>query len=150
MTPDSGTKTAAPYRLHHVEDERHLSDYLRVIYKRRWVAIPAFVIVFVIGAINSFRQTPIYEARTQILIEKDTPKVGNLNTMFQEHDGWYNDDFYQTQYRILQSRSLARKTVEVANLASHPAVARASEPPSMSFSLTWLVSSAFRSIKGVL
>jgi polysaccharide biosynthesis transport protein len=147
MTPDSGTKTPTPYRLHHVEDERHLSDYLRVIYKRRWVAIPAFVIVFVIGAINSFRQTPIYEARTQILIEKDTPKVGNLNTMFQENDGWYNDDFYQTQYRILQSRSLARETVEVANLPNHPAVARATEPPSMSFSVTGLVSSAFRAVK---
>ena len=141
-TPESSTRAAAPYKVHHVEDERHISDYLRVIYKRRWVAIPAFVIVFVIGAINSFRQTPIYEARAQILIEKDTPKVGNLNTMFQETDGWYNDDFYQTQYRILQSRSLARRTVELANLPSHPSMQRASEPPSMSFSVTGVASSA--------
>ena len=141
-TPESSTRAAAPYKVHHVEDERHISDYLRVIYKRRWVAIPAFVIVFVIGAINSFRQTPIYEARAQILIEKDTPKVGNLNTMFQETDGWYNDDFYQTQYRILQSRSLARRTVELANLPSHPSMQRASEPPSMSFSVTGFASSA--------
>jgi polysaccharide biosynthesis transport protein len=141
-TPESSTRAAAPSKVHHVEDERHISDYLRVIYKRRWVAIPAFVIVFVIGAINSFRQTPIYEARVQILIEKDTPKVGNLNTMFQETDGWYNDDFYQTQYRILQSRSLARRTVELANLPAHPSMQRASEPPSMSFSVTGFASSA--------
>ena len=107
---------------HAHEEERHLMDYVRVVYKRRWVAIPAFAIVFMIGAINSYRTTPIYEARTQLLIEKDTPKVGTLNTMFQEHDGWYNDDFYQTQYRILQSRSLARRTVEVMNLPQHPSV----------------------------
>ena len=147
MTPESAPRGAVPYKVHHVEDERHLSDYLRVIYKRRWVAIPAFLIVFVIGAINSFRQTPIYESRAQILIEKDTPKVGNLTTMFQENDGWYNDDFYQTQYRILQSRSLARKTVELMNLPAHPGVQRAAEPPSMSFSVTGLASGAIGGIK---
>ena len=40
--------------------------------------------------------------------------------MFQESDGWYNDDFYQTQYRILQSRSLARRTAELMNLPKRP------------------------------
>ncbi len=40
------------------------------------------------------------------MIEKDTPTVATLDQMFQSQDGWYNDDFYQTQYRILQSRSL--------------------------------------------
>jgi uncharacterized protein involved in exopolysaccharide biosynthesis len=98
-------------------------DYVRVVYKRRWVAIPAFLIVFTIGAINSFRTTPIYEAHTQLLIDKDTPKVGNLSTMFQENDGWFNDDFYQTQIRILESRSLARRTAELMNLPKRPVTA---------------------------
>lgn len=115
-----------PHQPHH-EEERHLLDYVRVVYKRRWVAIPAFIAVFLLGAFNSFRTTPLYEARTQLLIEKDSPKVGTLDTMFREQDGWYNDDFYQTQYRILQSRSLARRTAELMNLPSHPAVQRLSE-----------------------
>ncbi len=106
-------------------------DYVRVLYKRRWIAIPAFLIVFVIGTINSFRTTPIYQARAQLLIEKDTPNVGNLSRCSRSSDGWYNDDFYQTQYRILQSRSLARRTVESMNLceassASADAVAQIS------------------------
>ena len=91
-------------------------DYVRVLYKRRWMAIPAFLIVFLIGSINSFRTTPVYEAATQLLIEKDSPKIGRLDTMFQDQDGWYNDEFYQTQYRILQSRSLARHTAELMDL----------------------------------
>jgi capsular exopolysaccharide synthesis family protein len=122
MNSDTRQKPNLAALAHAHEEERHLMDYVRVVYKRRWVAIPAFAIVLMIGAINSYRTTPIYEARTQLLIEKDTPKVGTLNTMFQEHDGWYNDDFYQTQYRILQSRSLARRTVEVMNLPQHPSV----------------------------
>jgi len=96
MTTDNKTKPSLAQLVHqHDDDERHVMDYVRVLYKRRWVAIPAFLIVFTIGTINSFRTTPIYEAHTQLLIEKDSPKVGNLSTMFQENDGWYNDDFYQ-------------------------------------------------------
>lgn len=121
MTTDNKSKPNLTHLVHqHDEEERHLMDYVRVVYKRRWVAIPAFLIVFTIGAINSFRTTPIYEAHTQVLIEKDTPKVGNLQTMFQDSDGWYTDDFYQTQIRILESRSLARQTAELMKLQQRP------------------------------
>jgi capsular exopolysaccharide synthesis family protein len=121
------------------EDEHHVMDYVRVVYKRRWVAIPALLVVFLTGAVNSFRTTPLYEARTQLLIEKDTPKVANLNTMFQEQDGWYNDDFYQTQYKILQSRTLARRTVTSMNLTNHPLLQQALAPKSSPVTLTGLV-----------
>ena len=51
--------------------------------------------------------------------------------MFKQQDGWYNDEFYQTQYRILQSRSLARKAVKTMQLGEHPAYKRmiATPPP---------------------
>jgi succinoglycan biosynthesis transport protein ExoP len=122
------------------DEEHHLTDYVRVVYKRRWIAMPALLIVCCVGALNSYRTTPIYEARTQLLIEKDTPKVATLNTMFQEQDGWYNDDFYQTQYKILQSRTLARRTVELMNLPAHPALHQAMAPKSAPITLTGLFS----------
>jgi succinoglycan biosynthesis transport protein ExoP len=125
--------------LHQHEDEHHVMDYVRVVYKRRWIAIPALLVVFLTGAVNSFRTTPLYEARTQLLIEKDTPKVANLNTMFQEQDGWYNDDFYQTQYKILQSRTLARRTVTSMNLTNHPLLQQALAPKTSPITLTGLV-----------
>ncbi|HXE79334.1 MAG TPA: polysaccharide biosynthesis tyrosine autokinase [Vicinamibacterales bacterium] len=140
MQPENA-KRPATLQLQHADEERHLYDYLRVVYKRRWIAVPVFLVVFGIGAINSFRQTPIYEARTQILIEKDAPKVGNLDTIFQERDSWYTDDFYQTQYRILQSRTLARKTAELMNLPSHPGLQKARQKPTRSLfadALSWV------------
>jgi polysaccharide biosynthesis transport protein len=122
------------------DEEHHLTDYIRVVYKRRWIAVPTLLVVFLVGALNSYRTTPIYEARTQLIIEKDTPKVANLNTMFQEQDGWYNDDFYQTQYKILQSRTLARRTVELMNLPAHPALHQAMAPKSAPITLAGLFS----------
>src|SRR5688500_5385228 len=87
-----------------VAEEKHIRDYLRTLYKRRWIAIPAFLIVFVTMTVNALRETPLYQGRSQLLIEKDAPNLASLDQMFQSQEGWYNDEFYQTQHRILESR----------------------------------------------
>lgn len=112
---------------HSTSDERHLLDYVRTVYKRRWIAIPVFLLVFLAGSLNAMRETPVYRARTQVLIERDTPGVATLDQMFQTTDGWYNDAFYQTQYRILQSRSLARRAIDDMKLWDRP-LGRTPEP----------------------
>lgn len=127
MNSESQSRSQVSVQVHPQDEEKHLVDYLRVLYKRRWVAIPTFLIVLVVGVVNTYRETPIYESRAQILIEKDTAKVAGFNDLFATQDGWYNDEFYQTQYRILQSRSLARKAVQLMNLGQHPAYKRLSE-----------------------
>ena len=101
-------------------EDRHLLDYVRVIYKRRWVAVPVFLLILVLGILNAARQTPIYRARTQMMIEKDSPSVATLDQMFQVQDGWSNDEFYQTQYRVLQSRTLAKRTLDEMRLGNGP------------------------------
>ena len=106
-------------RVEPVED-KHLWDYVRVVYKRRWIAIPAFLLIFVFMTINSMRQTPLYRSQVQLLIEKDAPTVTSLDQMFQSQDGWFNDEFYQTQNRILQSRTLAKRTIDMLNLWQAP------------------------------
>ena len=109
-----------PTNVDGMSSERHLVDYLRVLYKRRWVAIPVFVIVFTTAAINSLRATPVYDATARILIENDSPAVSGLDELFRASDSWYQGEFYETQYRILQSRSLARRTIQDLGLLGHP------------------------------
>ena len=106
----------------------HLSDYFRVLYKRRWVAIPAFLIVFVAGAMNTLRQTPIYEARVQLLMSPTRQTPATIDQMFQGGDNFYYDDFYQTQYRILQSRSLAKRTIDAMKLWDAPRLGNGPAP----------------------
>jgi succinoglycan biosynthesis transport protein ExoP len=117
----------------------HPTDYLRVLYKRRWVAIPGFLLVFLSGAIGSIRTVPVYEARTQLVIEKDARRATSLNTVMEERESWYQDDFYPTQYRILQSRTLAARTA--GSLATEKAE-RVPASSGMSFSLSGVVASA--------
>ena len=121
----------------------HLSDYLRVLYKRRWVAMAGFLVVFISGVMGTVRTVPIYEASTQLIIEKDARRATSLDTVLQDQESWYQDDFYPTQYRILQSRTLALRTARALQDAA-PEVAP--PPPGLSFSISGLVSAAFSAV----
>jgi hypothetical protein len=85
---------------------RHVSDVVGVLSRRRWLAGGVFILVFVYLATSSLRKTPLYEATTQILIEKESRPAASSNAVSKNAELWYDDDFYQTQYKMLQSRTL--------------------------------------------
>src|SRR6266853_1302775 len=101
-----------------VETEVHLMDYVRVLHKRRWTAITAFLLVVVSVTVYTFTATPIFEAKTRLLIEADTPNVVSFKEVINEEQA--KADYYQTQYSLLQSRALARKTLESLKLWDRP------------------------------
>lgn len=102
--------------------EIHALDYLRILHKRRWIASSVFLVVFGTITLYTFTTTPIYSARTQILIENESPNVVKFEEVFEQNKA--TNDYYQTQYRILQSRLLARRTVEDEKLWEHPLLAQ--------------------------
>jgi capsular exopolysaccharide synthesis family protein len=95
--------------------------YLRVIYRRRWIAITAFLLVVLSVAAYTFTATPIYEARVQLMIEPENQNPLNFaQPVEQSAQSWDPTDYYQTQYKILQSRRLARKTLDALHLWDSP------------------------------
>src|SRR4029077_9940224 len=99
-------------------EDVHLLDYIRVLYKRRWNAVTGCLVVFVSVTIYAFTATPIYESKVQILIEKENTNVVSFKEAFEQNQ--ITDDYYQTQYKLLQSRALARRTIETLQLGNHP------------------------------
>ena len=116
----------APGANRHAHDEKHVMDYVRLVYKRRWIVAPVFLLVFALGAVNTLRETPVYQAHAQVLIENGQPAVARLDQLFDSNG--YDDDFLQTQYRILQSRSLARQAVDMMKLWDVPKLGSGPEP----------------------
>ena len=96
----------------------HLLDYVRVLYKRRWTAVTVFTLIMLGVTIYTFTVTPIYEAQVRLLIETENPNVVSFKQVIEEREA--NADYYQTQYNMLQSRSLARKTLDSLKLWNHP------------------------------
>jgi capsular exopolysaccharide synthesis family protein len=99
----------------------HISHYARVLYKRRTIVLSVFLLVSVVAVLESFSGVARYEARVQLLIEPDIPEIMDFRSVAPTSlPGVSEDAFYQTQLRILQSRSLARKTLEDQRLWDHP------------------------------
>ena len=95
----------------------HLTDYFKVLHKRRWTAATAFLLVLASVTVYTFTATPIFEARTRLLIEAENPNIVSFKEVIDEDQA--KADYYQTQYNILQSRALARKTIESLGLWEH-------------------------------
>jgi capsular exopolysaccharide synthesis family protein len=96
------------------EDDAHLLDRVKVLYKRRHIAIAVFLLILVGTAVYTFTATPVYEARSELLIEAENPNVVSFKEVIDQEKA--TNDYYQTQYRILQSRSLARRVLTQQNL----------------------------------
>ncbi len=89
-------------------------DYLRVILKRRWTIITIFAVIAITVTIHTFTATPIYEATTRLIIEKENPNVVSIQeVMAIDASG---TDYYQTQYKIIESRTIAREVIRRLNL----------------------------------
>lgn len=97
-------------------------DYVRAVYRRRWLALPIFVAVVAGTATYVYRAVPIYEARATMLVEPEEPTVVTFKQVLEEDA---SDDL-QTHQEVLQSRAVAERTVEAANLAALPDFADAS------------------------
>ena len=117
-----------------LQEEVHLKDYLRIIKKRQWVIITFFVVVVVSVTISSFLQKPVYKATARMQIDRDTPNVLSFQEVL-SLDG-ADIDYYQTQYTILKSRTLAKKVLEELGLLQQALQAE----PSSGFSIRGMIS----------
>ena len=96
------------------EEQIDLRDYLRVIMKRRWTIITVFVVMVITVTIHVYTATPIYEATARLIIDKENPNVVSIQeVMAVDASG---TDYYQTQYKIIESRSVARQVIKRLHL----------------------------------
>jgi succinoglycan biosynthesis transport protein ExoP len=100
--------------------EAHLWDYVHVLLRRRRMVLAVFVAVVGLAALRSFLTKPVYEATAQLLIEKEDPNVLSFKGVTEERAGTGIDDYYQTQYKLLQSRTLASNVIVQLDLLNDP------------------------------
>ncbi|MBI2187950.1 MAG: polysaccharide biosynthesis tyrosine autokinase [Acidobacteria bacterium] len=100
------------------EPNPHLRHYLLALYKRRWTTLAAFTVVFGAVVAYTFTATPVYRATARVLIDADRQHVVDFREVVEADEA--RTDYYQTQYNLLESRSLARKTLTNLNIWNHP------------------------------
>jgi capsular exopolysaccharide synthesis family protein len=101
-------------------------DFLNALVRRRAAAAATFVVVTGAALAYVLLATPRYEASVQLLMEPGQPNVLAFPGLID--DGTARTDYYQTQYQILRTRSLARTTIAQLDLWSDPELAAAKGP----------------------
>jgi polysaccharide biosynthesis transport protein len=85
-----------------------------------------FTVVFVLALVRTFSQTRIYEATAEMLIDVDSPS--SIVSFDDVQTNRRALDYFQTQYRLLTSRSLVKLALEESGLIADPAFADPERP----------------------
>lgn len=98
------------------EEQIDIRQYIRVLLKRRWTIITVFALVVLSVAVITFTSTPIFQASARVVIEKENPNVMSIQeVMAVDATG---SDYYQTQYKIIESRAVAREVIRRLDLGN--------------------------------
>ncbi|MCC6860636.1 MAG: polysaccharide biosynthesis tyrosine autokinase [Bryobacterales bacterium] len=100
------------------EEEVPLRLFWRVLRKRFWKIVFCFVTVFLSVLVATLKQTPVYEAAALIEIDKENPQILSFKEILNLESN--SDEYLETQYRVLKSRSLADKVVRELKLFRKP------------------------------
>jgi len=103
-----------PYQVAEADEGPDIRAYWRIIQKRRWTILSILLITFGSVLIVTIKEKPVYRANTLLEIEKENPNIPTVQELFQLED--VSDNYLETQYKVLQSDTLARRVIEELHL----------------------------------
>jgi succinoglycan biosynthesis transport protein ExoP len=101
--------------------EQSLSDYWRILQKRKWTVFVSIIVVVIAAALISLRMTPIYDATARISISQQPSNLLNFkdsDTSSQSSGNQQQD--IDTQVKIMQSNTMAEMVIRGLNLEGRP------------------------------
>ncbi|HTS04185.1 MAG TPA: polysaccharide biosynthesis tyrosine autokinase [Candidatus Eisenbacteria bacterium] len=133
---DLGNALSPKFYREHPSTESAVGEYLRILFKRKWIVVGCFATIFSVVAIATLKTTPVYEASGTIAINKpDTSLNFQGSTTF--NLDYYDPSELDTEVKILQSDLLALQVIRELNLDRRPEIADQAPPaPSSSLDLS--------------
>lgn len=107
-------------RLAHADEAAGLaiSDYWRLGVKHRFLILGCLFGALALGAAVTLLMTPIYTAKATLQIDREAARVFNADEVAPRESMIQGEEFFQTQYGLLRSRSLAERVIDSLGLAS--------------------------------
>lgn len=97
--------------------EMTMRDYVRVLFRQKWVVITSFVTVVVTVAIGLILMTPMYEAKVKILVSAE--KLVS-SPYYRDLIGYQNTPVAMTQSEIVTSSPVMERAVKSLGLYAKP------------------------------
>lgn len=96
------------------EEGPDLRSYWRIIRKRVWTIVSILLVVFSLVSIGTLKQKPVYRAKALLEIAKENPNILTVQELFQVEN--VSDSYLETQYKVLQSETLALRVIHELHL----------------------------------
>lgn len=112
-------------------DGRVIQDIFSTLFSYRWSILLLFIIGCVVGALKAINEDPIYQANLTMAVEPNTFKASNQYQTFTP----YAMRFYETQYEMLRSRTVAESVVDTLGLVERDNLRSILVPPSFNHKL---------------
>lgn len=107
-----------------------LGNGIQIIKENQWGIIALMVLGCIAGVFKAVSEEPVYQARLTMAVEPSSYR-GNNQSVFDP----FAFRFYETQYELLKSRSVAERVVNRLNLAERQSVQQLLLAPSLTRSL---------------
>lgn len=117
----------------------NLFSYWLLLRKRRWTVLAILAVIFAVAGIATVKETPMYEAKALIEIERENPNIPTAEDLFEIDN--VSNTFLETQYKVLASESVLRRVVRELKLDQLPEF----NPPRHWWSLPSMRAGAFTS-----
>ena len=98
------------------EESANLVDYWYMLLRRKWTVIGFFAVTLAVAATSLYLSPRTYRATVLMKIELEASKGRKLDEALSDDYQPYDPDFYQTQYELLRSRTLAERVAESMDL----------------------------------
>ncbi len=111
-----GDLIAEPTPEQYDEDAIDLRRYWNVLLRRKWTVIAAVAIALLVALVATYNATPVYRSTLLLQIEPQTDQFLDYQQNVSLGEPVRDWDYYQTQYELLKSRSLARRVIDQLGL----------------------------------
>ncbi|HKR24329.1 MAG TPA: Wzz/FepE/Etk N-terminal domain-containing protein, partial [Allosphingosinicella sp.] len=97
-----------------------LTQALSILRRRKWFIVGVLAIALLLGLGATLLATPLYTASSTLEIRRDAGNFINVEGAEPEQQTSVDLEFYQTQYGLLRSRSLAERVAADLRLHDDP------------------------------
>jgi polysaccharide biosynthesis transport protein len=125
------------------EDETiDLLKYWRVLVKYRWIILSSILATVALTAIATWRTIPRYQATARLQIDPDQSNILPFKrTDVPEITYVLSQEYLKTQFKVLESRTLARRVIQKLKLEHNPEFAQHATSTAIGRFSKWLIPS---------
>lgn len=109
-----------------LEEQINLRHYWHVLVERRWLVITVFISIILLSLVYLYKAPKIYEAVGRMEINRESENVLNARPVYAVDSK--EQDYLQTQFKNLQSRTIVELVVRSLSLTNDPRYGKRSDP----------------------